>query len=454
MNMQGTVPQPTVHAPSEEASDVLTSKEKQELVQRVVGSLPFSRSPAMRAFLLYISEHALANRFERIKEQSIGSEVLGRRPDYDPAEDNIVRVRAHELRQRLEKYFATEGAQERFVIIIPKGMYKPEFLPRAKAAEIPSVELSKPLETTEPLSPAPSVPQRRWLAISLAINLVLFLVVLFALLQRRTGNPANIPQSSSLHDFWAQIFSTSEGGLKVVPADTGFALWQDLSGHNMNLGDYLSRRFLSLSNDQLREVAMRRSTSPADLVVSTRLAVIARTFGSHYNIQYARDINARSFQDANVAVIGSNRSNPWIEVFEPQLNFVADRDPATGAPSFRNRAPRAGEAPRYSIPTTLDIKGGEQQEFESYGVIALLRPCNGAHFAVLLEGLNMQATEAAGEISTDAQALSSLLQDLHHTPGTSVEPFEALIQIKSLPGAYADPKVIAYRRHVSGPCRN
>jgi len=452
--MQGTTPQPTVHAQSEEASEVLTSKEKLELVQRVVGSQPFSRSPAMRAFLLYITEHALANRLERIKEQSIGSEVLGRRPDYDPAEDNIVRVRAHELRQRLEKYFAAEGAQERHVIIIPKGMYKPEFLPRDKAAEISPMEVSKPLEAIEPLPPSLPAPRRRWLVISLAVNLVLLLVVLLTLFQKRSGNPANIPQSASLHDFWAQIFSTQEGGLEIVPADTGFALWQDLSGHNMNLGDYLSRHFLSLSNDQLREVAMRRSTSPADLVVSTRLAVIARTFGSRYNVQYARDVNARSLQNANVAVIGSHRSNPWIEVFEPQLNFVLDKDPVTGAPSFRNREPRPGEAQRYSIPTTLDIQGGEQQEFESYGVVALLRPCNGMHFAVLFEGLNMQATEAAGEIVTDAQALNSLLQDVHHKPGTSVEPFEALIQIKSLPGAYADPKVIAYRRQVSGPCRN
>jgi hypothetical protein len=66
----------------------------------------------------------------------------------------------------------------------------------------------------------------------------------------------------------------------------------------------------------------------------------------------------------------------------------------------------------------------------------------------------MQATEAAGEIVTDSQALDSLLRHVDHTPGTNVEPFEALIQIKSLPGGYADPKVIAYRRQVSGPCRN
>lgn len=452
--MQGTAPQPAVNVLPEELGDGLTAKAKLELVQRVVASSPFSRSPAMRAFLLYITEHAIANRFDRIKEQSIGSEVLGRRPDYDPAEDNIVRVRAHELRQRLEKYFATEGAHESYVVTIPKGMYKPEFLPRAKAAEIPPVEVASPHEEMESRRPMHSASGRQWLALSLAINLLLLLLVLLVFFQRQSAIPANVPQSVSLHDFWGQIFNTPEGGLKIVPADTGFALWQDLSGHDLNLGDYLSRRFLSLSDNQLREVAMRRSTSPADLVVSIRLALIARAFGSRYNVQYSRDIDARSFQDGNVAIIGSHRSNPWMEVFEPQLNFVVGKDPVTGAPSFYNRAPRPGEAQRYSIPTTLDVQGGEEQEFDSYGVVALLRPCNGPHFAVLLEGLNMQATEAAGEIVSDPQALDSLLRHIDHKPGASVEPFEALIQIKSLPGGYADPRVIAYRSQISGPCRN
>lgn len=57
----------------------------------------------MGSFLLYITEHSIIGRTERLKEQSIGAEVLGRKPNYDPADDNIVRVRAHELRERLEK---------------------------------------------------------------------------------------------------------------------------------------------------------------------------------------------------------------------------------------------------------------------------------------------------------------------------------------------------------------
>lgn len=443
------------------ASDPLSPREKLELVQRIVHSPLFARSTAMRAFLLYITESAIANRTDRIKEQSIGVEVLGRRPNYDPADDNIVRVRAHELRQRLEKYFATDGAAERILITIPKGTYRPEFtlrpVPAAplppEPAPLPPVAAAPAPEPNIPAAPVALRPRHLWLWLSLAGNLLLIAGVVFALYRPSAARPADALQAPALHDFWSQVFSGPDRGLKIVPADTGFALWQDLSGHNVNLGDYLSRRFLTLSDDRLREVASRRSTSPADVVVSTRLALISRAFGGQSFLQYARDVDARGFQSTNVAVLGSHRSNPWMEVFEPQLNFVVDRDPVTGAPSFRNRAPRGGEAPRYSIPATLDIEGGEQEEFDSYGLVALLRPCNSPHFAVLIEGLNMQATEAAGELVTDAHSLTSLLQAIHHKPGTDVAPFEALIQIKSLPGGYADTKVIAFRNQTAGPCK-
>lgn len=90
----------------------------------------FCKAPAMRAFLLYITEQAALGHADRLKEQTIGVEVLGRRPGYDPAQDNIVRVRANELRGRLARYFASEGAQEPLVITIPKGGYAPEVVYR------------------------------------------------------------------------------------------------------------------------------------------------------------------------------------------------------------------------------------------------------------------------------------------------------------------------------------
>ena len=143
--MQGIAPSPVVQR--QEVQGVLSPEQKRELVQRVVNSELFRRSPALRAFLLYITERVISGRADELKEQSIGAEVLGRKPNYNPADDNIVRVRAHELRGRLERYFTSEGANEAVVITMPRGAYAPEFVPR-KSAQLAEAKL-KPLTEGE-----------------------------------------------------------------------------------------------------------------------------------------------------------------------------------------------------------------------------------------------------------------------------------------------------------------
>ena len=118
-----------------------------ELARTVAASTSFHRSPRLRELLLYICERTVQNRQAELREQQIGCAVFGRKPDYNPGEDNIVRVEIRQLRKRLEEYFATEGKDEPFVIVIPKGAYIPMFDPRAcepvAAQAVPAVEAPK-----------------------------------------------------------------------------------------------------------------------------------------------------------------------------------------------------------------------------------------------------------------------------------------------------------------------
>jgi len=430
----------------------LTPDPRRDLVQRVVKSEIFCRSAAMRAFLLYITDHAIEGRSERLKEQVIGAEVLGRKPNYDPADDNIVRVRAHELRGRLEKYFASEGAEEPILVKIPKGSYIPEFVPRAVAPVDTSATLT-PLEAIEPAVGKAHPLKRYWLPLSAV--LLIAVAGSFALLryESRSGSSASAhTASSAMQDFWGQFFDRPDEEMKIVYADTSFALWQDMSGKDLDLGDYLSNKYLQNPDDRFREVAMRRSTSPADLSISARLTSLTVEFGGRTNIQSARNTDSEFFQHGNIVLIGSHRSNPWVEIFEANLNFAVEQDPKTGAPLFKDRAPQAHESSTYAIPEMLTARGDEQREFKSYGLVALVNGCGGRGMVLILEGLNMQATQAAGDIVTDPQRLEALLRKIGHEEGTRVAPFEALFQMTSLPGGYTNSEVIAYRVKPGNPC--
>jgi TolB-like protein/tetratricopeptide (TPR) repeat protein len=90
-----------------------------------------------RDFLRFIVGEALAGHEDRLGGYTIGVEVFGRRSGFDPQTDPIVRVEAGRLRQRLERYYLTEGTDDPVVIEIPKGGYVPRFSYRpAAGAEI------------------------------------------------------------------------------------------------------------------------------------------------------------------------------------------------------------------------------------------------------------------------------------------------------------------------------
>lgn len=430
-----------------ESRDVLSVEEKRRLTKRVVNSHEFSGSQAMRSFLLYVTEHAILGRTEKLKEQTIGTEVLGRKPDYDPAIDNIVRVRARELRGRLAKYFETEGANEPILITIPKGSYAPEFLPRTRITVDPP---AAPLITEHPIvvkSEAHPVAQNRFLIYAIFLIVLLASIVITRYAVRPSNRVNSVPLSGAVHDFWGQFFDKPEKELRIVYADTSFGLWQDMSSKTVDLGSYLSHKYLEDQNDKFREIATRRSTSPADLLVSVNMATLAGELGGRVSAQFARNANADFLHHGNIVLIGSHRSNPWVEEYEPNLNFQLKQDPVSGAPLYLNRSPQSKEASTYAIPNSLDMEGDEQKEFISYGVIALLKICGEQSFVVLDEGLNMQATQAMGDQLTDPQMLDALLHSIGHKPGKNVEPFEALVQITSLPGGYDGPKVVAVRSH-------
>lgn len=120
----------TVMHPKKTPTDA--DRQREELVHRVASSVTFEKSPRLRAFLLHVCRCAIEDKSEEATEQQIGIYVYGRRPGFNPNDDNIVRSQARVLRMKLEHHFVNEGKDEPVVITIPKGQYVPAFETRLK----------------------------------------------------------------------------------------------------------------------------------------------------------------------------------------------------------------------------------------------------------------------------------------------------------------------------------
>lgn len=161
-------------------------------LNEVLQSPAYSGSKRSRALLQALVEDALAGRFDELHERSLGVRLYGRAPDYDTANDAIVRVNATEVRKRLAQFYRELDAEPSLRIELPSGTYVPRFafreparsrpapLAEPVAAPLPAPEavsasIPPPLPPTLPAeatAPVPSPPTRRPVLLALVVLLL------------------------------------------------------------------------------------------------------------------------------------------------------------------------------------------------------------------------------------------------------------------------------------------
>ena len=182
-------------------------------------------------------------------------------------------------------------------------------------------------------------------------------------------------------------------------------------------------------------------TSNADVSVLFSLINLAGDYRDRAGVRFARDIRLRDLDEGNYIFVGSPSSNPWVQLFQGQLNFQESEGLVGAGPKeFVNKAPRPGEKKAY---VGLRFTGTEG---EDYADIALLpSPANGTSI-LILQGLQQEGTEATGRFLADPNQRLVLREAL----GFSSDPkskvwFEALIRTKAVAGAPNSEAIVAAR---------
>jgi adenylate cyclase len=97
-------------------------------LKRILKSDMFVRSRKLTGFLTYLVDETLAGRADRLKGYSIGIEVFGKDPSFNPDRDTLVRVQASRLRRLLARYYQDIAPDDPIILRIPKGNYAPQFI--------------------------------------------------------------------------------------------------------------------------------------------------------------------------------------------------------------------------------------------------------------------------------------------------------------------------------------
>ena len=412
---------------SDPGTGSLPAEEFRKLAARVMDSPRFQKSPRLRDFLHYVCEETLSGRSDQVREQQIGVSAYGRRPDYNPNDDNIVRVEARRLRRELDAYFAAEGHDEPFVIVIPKGSYVPVFERRAP------VEGLEPLHPVEP--PAAAVPVPRWPGLRYwpvgagALLVAVSLIVYWALASR--------PALQTAAPVWSQLLDPQKRTEVVLP-DASLAFMHDIGGAEISLDDYAAGKFTAQERSpEMSLLANRRLVGLAGALVLARILQSEGCPRERISVRHARELAIRDFRADNHILLGSRFSNPWTDLFLERKDFRAERDHATRKSFYRNRNPRPGEQAIY-VP---DATAGEQ-----FSVLTFLPNLSGNGNVLIIEGTTAEGTEGAWEFLTDPGRFSEWVSRLHVTePGGRPPYFEVLLKTHVVGGAPTATQPVAHR---------
>ena len=434
------------------ASHPITPDACWKVLEGAAASDHLKRATRLKEFLYYVGKKSIKEGCSDIHEQEIGQAVFGRRDFYDTSQDNIVRVSATELRRRVEAYFAAEGKDEPLIFDIPRGSYTPIF--RWRAENQPTATGRTAEAAAAPGLPATLVPLwRTRLPLLLVSTVAIALAIACASLWRQNRSLHKIVYTwdgqPALAAFWPRFLDSTQE-TDIVLADTSFAIVEDMMKQSYPLSDYLNRSYMSqihsfslcnvdhkvVNSIAFESIAARNNGSFGDFEVAQRIEALHHGSPS-VHVSYAREFTADSVKRDNVILIGSRKSNPWVDLFTEQMNFLVKYDANLDQSFVENLHPRAGEQALYAQPANPYALLG-------YSVIAYLPNPSRTGSALIIEGTNAEATNAAGDFVTLEEAMSNFLRKL---PGTRIPYFEILLKTSRMSGTPFHAEVVAYRTY-------
>jgi len=251
---------------------------------------------------------------------------------------------------------------------------------------------------------------------------------------------------------WSYLFD-QQRETTIVCADSTLVVAEGLLHRSVTMDEYMSRDYMKA--DGLPEEAQRVLrgmpnwvfTDLADVRLVQRLFRLNADNWTKVTVRSAKMMQIHDFTAGNHVLLGSNRSNVWNHLFEPQLNFRFDYDDDDHVASVRNVNPAPGEQPFYRA--ALPGKSGD-----CYSLVALVPNLRHSGHVLMIGGTTAEGTESAGEFMMNPNWSSGFLATLTQRNHGRLPYFEALLRSGTFSGIAKNAEVIAYRILPGGPAND
>lgn len=436
---------------TEQSSVSVEPEEVRQTLEKILTSKHFVNAPKKKGFLSLICSFYLDGRAHELNEYILGYDVFGRDAKYDPSDDPVVRVTAHEIRKKLELYYQGEGINDAIRLEVPAGSYQPVFTKRATAT--PN-SVGEALPTPAPiadvtLAATESTASRGNLPLGiLSLSITVLLLVGVAIVQWVSNRELQrmVLQADSattlrpnLQEYgpvWGTFLSDPNPPLAVLSTpkvyrfvnasdpsaltDNAIQLTPEQVGANEDRPES-SSQFIRRGGDRLIP-SVGTYTGMGEAVSLHRLTELFSTANKNIQFKQSHQVSAADMKYRNVILLGSVFVNEWSGKLPAGETFLI-----TDGATIENKNPQLGEEREYK--PQFDEQTG--QLLIDYALITVKPNVSTENTVMTLAGIYSEGTEAAGEFVTNRTHLAELTQRLRQTMENNDVPkyYQALLKV-------------------------
>jgi hypothetical protein len=400
-----------------------------EHADRILASGALGRSRFYKGLLEFLV--TCVDQSRTPKEIEIAAEVFKRGADFDPGQDSMVRVYAHNLRLKLHQYYQEAGRGETKQLTILKGEYRLALSSRDAA-------------TGRALLEAPPPANRIDIGKSGRVAALVLLGVIGGLVMSRFLGPPASPAASTYREvaaspYWSAMLS-DDRPIVIVVGD--YYIFGELDERG-NV-DRLVREFSINSSRDLDELLMLDpefigryiDLDLTYLPSSTAFAIreflrIVYTTDKPVRVVSMSNIDAMDIRDNHVIYVG------YISALDKLIDFVFSASELAIGRTFDelvNTITGDSFQSEAGIPT-------EQRNYRDYGLVSVFPGPNGNKFMILAgtrdEGL-MQSAQSVSDPTYVAASISAVAGQLGATPPA----FEILYEVAGFDRANLDAAIV------------
>jgi hypothetical protein len=423
-----------------------TEEEKNQVrrqMERLLETAHFRNSRRYPALFRFIVEETLEGRGEFLKERLLGVRVFNRPPDYDTANDPIARVTIAEIRKRIAQYYHEEAHGSEMRIELMPGRYEPEFYPRKAEASSP-IEPSRPsaaaASTLAPYADTPVDPpaqklSKPWpplLRSWVIATAMVFLALVSALMWR-------LEQPSALDQLWNPL---------LRPRSTiTFCLPSDAAGSRIAGAAGILSYSLPRSTDAGPQTTSAGTASSSfldyekngenvvfsDVLATMRISNWIAMRGGEQKLRLDHSTTLDDLEQGPTILIGG-LDNAWTlrAIAHLRYRFRGTDQEQYWITDTKNPDRRAWE---------VDLKTQYPAVKRDFALIARVHDDSTRQIQVVVAGIGMSGTAAAGEFMVDPNRLEELRKRVG--PGFRDHDFEAVLGTDVVNGIPGSARILA-----------